>query len=157
MAAPLDSSNSMDQSYQSLTVRNPRGETMIQSAISAGRLQLGPDATGKGTHEKVAMATVSSDNLVQKMVGGEMKTEGMPRFLGEIMATVMTGVGPKGVSFARYSIDYHILRNYLHCLDVWGEQTTKQMVPQYSADIVKQYFDKSEPFRELVESIKSKR
>ena len=130
---------------------------MIQSAISAGRLQLGPDATGKGTHEKVAMATVSSDNLVQKMVGGEMKTEGMPRFLGEIMATVMTGVGPKGVSFARYSIDYHILRNYLHCLDVWGEQTTKQMVPQYSADIVKQYFDKSEPFRELVESIKSKR
>eukprot|EP00571_Detonula_confervacea_P007033 CAMPEP_0172322618 /NCGR_PEP_ID=MMETSP1058-20130122/46417_1 /TAXON_ID=83371 /ORGANISM="Detonula confervacea, Strain CCMP 353" /LENGTH=394 /DNA_ID=CAMNT_0013038409 /DNA_START=400 /DNA_END=1584 /DNA_ORIENTATION=+ len=158
MAAPLDSNNSnMDQSYQTITVRNSRGEKMIQSALDAERLELGPDATGKGAHEKIAMATVSSDNLVQQMVGGEMKEQGMPRFLGEIMASVMTAVGPKGVSFARYSLDYHLLRNYLHCLDVWGEERANKMVPQYSADIVKKYLETNEPFRILVESIKSKR
>jgi len=158
MAAPLDSNNSnMDQSYQTITVRNSRGENMIQSAIGAGRLELGPEATGTGTHEKFAMATVSSDNLVQKMVGGEMKEQGMPRFLGEIMASVMTTVGPKGVSFARYSLDYHLLRNYLHVLDVWGEETANAMVPKYSADIVNKYLETNEPFRKLVESIKTKR
>ena len=116
MAAPLESSqnSNMEQSYQSLTVRNSRGELMIQSALNAGRLELGPNATGKGSHEKFAMATVSSDNIVQQMIGGEMKTQGMPRFFGEIMASVMTTIGPKGVSFARYSIDYHVLRNYFH-------------------------------------------
>ena len=154
MAAPLDSS--MDQSYQSLTIRNARGENMVQSALDAGRLELGTEATGKGSHETFAMATVTSDNLVQKMVGGEMKTEGMPRFVGEIMASAMTALGPKGVSFARYSIDYHLLRNYLHCLDVWGEETANKMLPEYSAAIVRSYLE-SDSFRELVDGIRAKK
>lgn len=157
MGAPLDSD--MAHSYQTVTVRNARGDEMIQSALNAGRLDIGPEATGKGGHEKFAMATVSSDKLVQKMVdGGEMKEQkGMPRFLGEIMASVMTAVGPKGVSFARYSIDYHLLRNYLHCLNVWGEERANGMLPEYSVDIVKKYLETDEPFRKLVESLKFKR
>ena len=146
----------MDQSYQSITVRNLRGEKMIQSALTSGRLDLGPNVTGKGKHEAFALATVSSDNIVQQMVGGEKKTQAMPSFLGEIMASVMTTIGPKGMAFARYSIDYHLLRNYLHCLDFYGEETTNKMLPEYSAKIVKRYFGTSETFSELVESIKSK-
>ena len=98
MAAPMDD-NGMDQSYQTITVRNFRGEEMIQSALAAGRIELGPDATGKGSHENFAMATVSSDNLVQLMIGGEMKDQGMPQFLGNIMASVLTSVGPKGTRY----------------------------------------------------------
>ena len=113
MGAPLDSSMSMDASFQTITVRNKRGERMLQCALESDRLQLGPDATGRGSHEKFASTTVLSDNIVQRMVGGEMKSEGMPRLLGELLATVMTAAGPKGVNFARYSLDYHILRNYL--------------------------------------------
>lgn len=154
MAAPLD--RNMDQSYQSITVRNLRGEKMIQSALTAGRLDLGPKATGKGKHEAFAMATVSSDNIVQQMVGGEVKTQAMPSFLGEIMASVMTSIGPKGIAFARYSIDYHLLRNYLHCLDFYGDETANKMLPEYSAKIVKRYLGTSKTFKELVESIKSK-
>ena len=159
MAAPLESSqnSNMEQSYQSLTVRNSRGELMIQSALNAGRLELGPNATGKGSHEKLAMATVSSDNIVQKMIGGEMKTQGMPRFLGEIMASVMTTIGPKGVSFARYSIDYHVLRNYLHCADVWGVESADSMLPTFCADIVKHYSDTDTSFREIIRQIKLKK
>jgi len=93
---------------------------------------------------------------VQKMVGGEMKTQGMPRLFGEVMATAMTAMGPKGVSFARYSIDYHLLRNYLHCIDHWGEEQANKMLPDYAADIVKQYLDSSESFADLVQSVKQK-
>lgn len=156
MAAPLDSFD-MEQSYQSLTVRNARGERMIQSALDAGRLELGPNATGKGAHEKFAMATVSSDNIVMKIVGDKMKTQGIPRLLGEIAATVMTTIGPKGVSFARYSIDYHVLRNYLHCIDVWGEETANTMIPRYGADIVNHYKKTQTAFREIVKRIKIKK
>ena len=155
MAAPLD--NDMDKAFQSITVRNSRGEKMIQRAINAGRLDVGPVATGKGSHEKIAMATVSSDNIVQNMVD-ELKIQKnhMPRLLGEIMASIMTAVGPKNVNFARYSIDYHLLRNYLHCLDEWGEETANKMLPEYSADIVEHYMKSSDAFCELVKAIKSK-
>jgi hypothetical protein len=152
MAAPLN--RNMDQSYQCITVRNSRGEKMIQSALKSGRLELGPEATGMGTHENFAMATVSSDNIVQKMVGGKIRTQGMPRFLGEAIAAVMTNLGPKGVSFARYSVDYHILRNYLHCLEFWGEETANKMIPTYSQLIVNHYVETKEAFRELIESVK---
>ncbi|EED95522.1 hypothetical protein THAPSDRAFT_14482, partial [Thalassiosira pseudonana CCMP1335] len=137
MAAPLDS-NSMEQSYQTITVRNSRGELMVQSALEAGRLTLGSVATGSGSHESFVSATVSADNVVQAMVGGELKTEGMPRFVGNIVASVMRAVGPKGVNFARYSLDYHLLRNYLHVIDEWGEGG-KSMVPEYATTIVKKY------------------
>ncbi len=156
MAAPHSTNTNMDQSYQSITVRNSRGETMIQSALDSGLLELGPEAKGKGAHENFAMATVSSDNIVQQMVGGEIKTQGMPRFAGEVMATVMTNVGPKGVSFARYSLDYHILRNYLYCLSFWDEETANKMLPKYSTDIVHHYLETKQAFRELTKSIKSK-
>lgn len=158
MAAPIASTNfQMHQSQQTVTVRNSRGERMIQCAVDAGRLEIGGVASGTGNHEKFASATVSSDNIVQAMIGGNMKEQGMPRFLGEVMATIMTGVGPKGVNFARYSIDYHVLRNYLHVLDVWGEDATKNKLPDYAHSIVKSYLDTDETFQRLVANIKSKK
>jgi coenzyme F420-reducing hydrogenase beta subunit len=155
MGAPLDSS--MDASFQTITVRNKSGERMLKCALGSGRLQLGPDATGYGSHEKFASTTVSSDNIVQKMVGGEMKSEGMPRLFGELMATLMSAAGPKGVNFARYSLDYHILRNYLHALDFWGERTARNMIPAYSLEIVDKYLVTDKAFNALAETIKSKR
>lgn len=31
-------------------------------------------------------------------------------------------IGPKGLEFARYSLDYHTIRNYLHVNRAWGKQ-----------------------------------
>jgi hypothetical protein len=30
-------------------------------------------------------------------------------------------VGPKGLEFARYSLDYHTIRNYLYTNRTWGK------------------------------------
>eukprot|EP00804_Cyclotella_cryptica_P002878 CCRYP_009370-RB/>CCRYP_009370-RB protein AED:0.04 eAED:0.04 QI:263/1/1/1/0.8/0.66/6/1497/499 len=158
MAAPIDSNNfRMHQSQQTITVRNTRGERMVQSAVNAGRLEIGAVASGAGNHEKFASATVSSDNIVQAMVGGKMQEQGMPRFIGEIMATIMTSVGPKGVNFARYSIDYHVLRNYLHVLDIWGENATMKKLPDYAQSVVNNYLETDETFKRIVSKIKSKK
>ncbi len=40
--------------------------------------------------------------------------EPAPRWVGELLARVLLAVGPKGLEFGRYSIDYHYARNWLH-------------------------------------------
>lgn len=158
MAAPYSTNNfQMHQSQQTITIRNAKGERMIRCAENAGRLERGTVASGIGQHEKFASATVSSDNIVQAMIGGKMKDKGMPRVLGEIMATLMSSIGPKGVNFARYSIDYHVLRNYLHVLDVWGEEVSIVMLPEYARSIVEHYFRTDDGFKRIVEEVRSKR
>ena len=37
-----------------------------------------------------------------------------PRWIGNILATVLERVGPRGLEFGRYSIEYHYIRNWLH-------------------------------------------
>lgn len=159
MGAPLETSNSrMDDSYQTLTIRNERGSQMVETATKLGKLRLGEVATGNGAHEKLASTTVAADSIVMGMVGGKIPEEGMPVWMGNIMAFIITNyVAPKGVSFARYSIDYHLLRNYLHVVQVWGEDRAKEMLPQYAQDIVDHYLDLSsdETMRNLKTQIES--
>lgn len=31
-------------------------------------------------------------------------------------------IGPKGLEFARYSLDYHTIRNYLYVNRAWGKE-----------------------------------
>ena len=113
---------------------------MVQAAIEAKRLQLGDIVSGAGGHEQLAAATVAADSIVLDMVGGSIPERGMPVILGNVMAFVISNyVAPKGINFARYSIDYHILRNYLHVLQEWGEDRAMATMPQYARDIVRHY------------------
>ena len=153
MGAPLERNARMDTSYQTLSVRNERGTQMVETALASRRLEIHETASGRGSHEKLASATVVSDGIVQGMIGGDVKEEGMPRLLGEIMAEVLVFVGPKGVNFARYSIDYHILRNYLHVLNVWGKERADIALPSYARDIVDRYLATDRGFADLKSKI----
>ena len=156
MGAPLDSAQRMDEAYQTLTVRNDRGSEMVEVAKQAGRLDVGDVATGKGRHEQFAMSTVQSDSIVQAMVGGKVMEKGMPVWAGNIMAFALKNIGPKGVHFARYSIDYHLLRNYLHVLDEWGEEAVAKSLPGYAREIVELYLENDESLQQLRAQILAK-
>eukprot|EP00593_Proboscia_inermis_P014767 CAMPEP_0171302570 /NCGR_PEP_ID=MMETSP0816-20121228/11977_1 /TAXON_ID=420281 /ORGANISM="Proboscia inermis, Strain CCAP1064/1" /LENGTH=417 /DNA_ID=CAMNT_0011781145 /DNA_START=231 /DNA_END=1484 /DNA_ORIENTATION=+ len=143
MAAPLNDSDTMSSSLQSLTVRNQRGQTMVSNAIRHQRLSVHSEqASGSGNHETLSSATVQADNIVMAMTGGPVKEKGMPKLLGNLMSFIMTRAGPKGVNFARYSIDYHVLRNYLHVVDTWGEEKGRRLMPKYAIEIVNHYLGK---------------
>lgn len=157
MGAPLESNARMDASYQTLTIRNKRGKQMVQAALDANRLEIGEIARGQGSHEKTASATVASDSIVLAMVGGKVKQEGMPHLVGEAVAFAMRYIGPKGINFARYSIDYHILRNYLHVLEEWGENRANIALPKYARDIVNEYLVTDKTMTSLREKVVSKR
>jgi hypothetical protein len=157
MGAPLVANARMDQSFQTLTIRNERGAQMIKAAVDASRITIGEQATGSGSHEKIASATVGSDSIILKMVGKPVPEQGLPGWLGEIMAFAMRNIGPKGINFARYSIDYHILRNYLHVLDTWGKERSKICLPQYAQQIVNHYLENDRVMEQLVQTVASKK
>jgi len=154
MGAPLE--GEMDKSYQTLAIRNAKGESMVQAATDQNLLQLGNIAMGSGaSHEKFASTTVSSDSIILALTGGDVKEEGVPQWIGEALAFILTSAGPKGLNFARYSIDYHILRNYLHVLDSWGEERIikDSPIPTYAMNIVQQYLDSDIMFAALHDKI----
>jgi len=168
MGAPLDNKDSdgggtMATSYQTLTCRNKKGKLMIETAIKAKKVHICQDEAkekSKGgmfmSYEDFAVGTVKADSIVLAMVEKEIPQQGMPLFIGEILASILNNTGPKGLDFAAYSIDYHLLRNYLHVLDEWGLERAEQSIPHYAKGIIQEYLEKYEEFRTLRSTILDK-
>ena len=66
------------------------------------------------------------------------------------MARLLTQLGPKGLEFAQYSIDYHTIRNYLYVMRNWGKKADRQ-IPGYSKAIVTEY-DQNGQIQRLLET-----
>ena len=103
MGVPYNSKTPMTNHLQYMTIRNERGRKMMDTI--KGSLEVVPPISG-GSRTAFVLQTVLADD--EAKVGKAPK--GAPRWLGEILATILTWVGPQGLEFARYSIDYH----YLH-------------------------------------------
>lgn len=163
MGAPLESSGEMHSSFQTLTCRNKMGKEMIDIALEANRIVVFDEkktiensSRGLLSFENLAVATVSADTIVRELIEKDAYTKQnktMPFFLGDKIASVLGAIGPRGLDFATYSIDYHILRNYLYVLDTWGTERVEQSLPQYAKDIVQHYVKNHNKFRELHETL----
>ena len=64
---------------------------------------------------------------------------GAPPWLANILAAVIAKGLPKGLEFARYSIDYHYLRNALYVEDAMGPTRAARHVPAYARAIMARY------------------
>ena len=155
MGAPLEGGGTsrMDQSWQTLAVRNPRGSRMVQIATDAGRLVHGNIASGSGSHEWLSVATVTADPVLLPFLGEPVPEKGMPIWLGNMVASALTFVGPKGLNFALYSIDYHILRNYFYMLHRLGEDGARESIPQSSLHIIDKYLKENVSLEKVKEKI----
>ncbi|CAB4261927.1 unnamed protein product [Prunus armeniaca] len=65
--------------------------------------------------------------------------EPAPKFVGNVIAFLLNLIGPKGLEFACYSLDYHTIRNYLYVNRIWGKQRADQHMPSYAKKIVDTY------------------
>jgi hypothetical protein len=112
---------------------------------------------------------VEADAHILALVGDTVPTMGMPVWMGEILALALRSLGPKGMNFARYSVDYHVLRNYLYVLSQQQQQlqhsrgtrretlkliqSTRSALPLYAQRIVKTYTDSNASIRNLESKI----
>ena len=62
-----------------------------------------------------------------------------PLWLGKLLAWILEKVGPRGVEFGAYSIDYHTIRNYLYVQRTFPPEQAARHIPEYARKIVASY------------------
>ena len=132
MGVPPQHGVPMSQHTQYCTVRNAAGRQLLEAAAQG--LVLTPTVSS-GDRAPLVMQTVLADDAAQ--LGGGQKPA--PRWLGEALAYVLGALGPKGLEFARYSIEYHTIRNALHTARHFPAAQAAQHVPPHAAAIVAAY------------------
>jgi len=150
MGAPFERDSEMTSAPLMVTVRNERGRRMLGHAVAAGRVEVlrrggkgGVGLLSEGDRTKITAATFKKDSLVQTLtnpayVAGD---QGAPPLVGDILARLIARTLPRGMEFARYSIDYHYLRNLLFVEDRLGAERAAEHVPQYAKAIMARYED----------------
>jgi 7-hydroxymethyl chlorophyll a reductase len=66
-----------------------------------------------------------------------------------VLKRFMLQVSPKGIEFAKYSIDYHYIRNYIHVNRHWSSQRAAQHIPEFAKRIVAEYDQEGEVQKRL--------
>ncbi|XP_073279112.1 7-hydroxymethyl chlorophyll a reductase, chloroplastic isoform X2 [Primulina huaijiensis] len=133
MGVPKFSGLSMTQHPQYVTVRNERGKEML--SLVKDLLEITPTVS-RGERQPFVMETVKADDNAKL---GKGPTQPAPKFVGDIIAFILNLIGPKGLEFARYSLDYHTIRNYLHVNRAWGKQRADKHMPSYAKKLVAMY------------------
>uniref|UniRef100_A0A0D9ZIY8 Coenzyme F420 hydrogenase/dehydrogenase beta subunit C-terminal domain-containing protein n=1 Tax=Oryza glumipatula TaxID=40148 RepID=A0A0D9ZIY8_9ORYZ len=133
MGVPKYPGVSMTQHPQYITVRNGRGREML--SLVEGLLESTPTVSS-GVRQPFVIETVKADDEAKQ---GRGPSQPAPTFVGNVIAFLLNLIGPKGLEFARYSLDYHTIRNYLHVNRAWGKQRAEQHIPSYAKKIVEAY------------------
>ncbi|XWS22421.1 hypothetical protein CRYUN_Cryun29cG0032500 [Craigia yunnanensis] len=141
MGVPKYSGISMTQHPQYVTVRNERGREMLN--LVENLLEITP-TTNNGNRQPFVRETVKADDNAKFNMSScnplrKGPSQPAPGFIGNLIAFVLNLIGPKGLEFARYSLDYHTIRNYLYVNRTWGKQRADRHIPSYAKKIVDAY------------------
>jgi coenzyme F420-reducing hydrogenase beta subunit len=111
--------------WQWVTVRNDIGKEMLD--LVQDQLETQP-VMSKGDRKQA----------VQQSIPAYDQGVTFPMWAAKMMGVVIERVGPKGLEYARFSIDSHFTRNYLYLKRNHPEKLEGQ-VPEYAKQIVSQY------------------
>ena len=111
--------------WQWIVVRNDRGQEMLDLAMDQIETQ---PVTSKGDRK----------NAVQQSIPAYDEGMTLPMWLAQLIGVVVEKIGPKGLEYARFSIDSHFTRNYLYVKRHYPEKLEAH-VPEYAKHIVGQY------------------
>jgi 3,8-divinyl protochlorophyllide a 8-vinyl-reductase (ferredoxin) len=111
--------------WQWLVVRNDTGQEMLD--LVQDQLETQPVASKGDRKAAVQQSIPAYDAAVT-----------LPMWLAKVMGVVIEKIGPKGLEYARFSIDSHFTRNYLYVKRNYPEKLA-QHVPEFAKRIVAQY------------------
>lgn len=111
--------------YQWIVVRNNTGKEMLDLVQDQLETQA---VTSKGNRKAA----------VQQSIPAYDQGVTLPMWAAQLMGVVIEKVGPKGLEYARFSIDSHFTRNYLYVKRNYPDQL-EEHVPEYAKRIVEQY------------------
>ncbi|MDJ0745265.1 MAG: Coenzyme F420 hydrogenase/dehydrogenase, beta subunit C-terminal domain [Xenococcaceae cyanobacterium MO_167.B27] len=111
--------------WQWIVVRNDTGKQMLE--LVKDQIDTQP-VTSKGDRKQA----------VQQSIPAYDKGVTLPMWAAKAMGVVIDKIGPKGLEYARFSLDSHFTRNYLYVKRNHPEKLEAH-VPEYAKKIVEQY------------------
>lgn len=111
--------------WQWIVVRNDTGQEMLDLVMD----QLNTQPVISQGNRKEA---------VQQSIPAYEKGVTLPMWAAKLMGVFIERIGPKGLEYARFSIDSHFTRNYLYVKRNYPEKLEAH-VPEYAKRIVSQY------------------
>lgn len=111
--------------WQWIVVRNETGREMLE--LIKDQLNTQPVGSEGDRH-----------NAVQQSIPAYDKAVTLPMWAAKLMGVVIERIGPKGLEYARFSIDSHFTRNYLYVRRNYPEKLAAH-VPEFAKKIVAQY------------------
>ncbi|MFM7447099.1 MAG: Coenzyme F420 hydrogenase/dehydrogenase, beta subunit C-terminal domain [Leptolyngbyaceae cyanobacterium] len=111
--------------WQWIVVRNDRGREMLN--LVQDQIDTQP-----------VMTQGDRKAAVQQSIPAYDKAVTLPMWAARLMGVVIDKIGPKGLEYARFSIDSHFTRNYLYVERNYPEKLEAH-VPAYAKRIVSQY------------------
>lgn len=111
--------------WQWIVVRNERGKQMLD--LVTDQLETQP-VMSKGDRKAA----------VQQSIPAYDQGVTLPMWAAKLMGVVIEKIGPKGLEYARFSIDSHFTRNYLYVKRNHPEKLEAH-VPEFAKRIVEQY------------------
>jgi 3,8-divinyl protochlorophyllide a 8-vinyl-reductase (ferredoxin) len=111
--------------WQWIVVRNDTGQEMLD--LVQDQLETQP-----------VMSQGDRKNAVQQSIPAYDKAVTLPMWAAKLMGVVIDKIGPKGLEYARFSIDSHFARNYLYVKRNYLDKLEAH-VPEYAKRIVGQY------------------
>ncbi len=111
--------------WQWIVVRNNTGQEMLDLVMD--KLDTQP-VFSQGDRKQA----------VQQSIPAYDKGVTLPMWAAKLMGVVIEKIGPKGLEYARFSIDSHFTRNYLYVKRNYPEKLNDH-VPKYAKKIVGQY------------------
>ena len=111
--------------WQWIVVRNETGKQML-------------DLVREQLDTQEVMSKGDRSAAVQQSIPAYDKGVTLPMWAAKMMGVVIERIGPKGLEYARFSIDSHFTRNYLYLQRNYPEKV-EQHVPEYAKKIVGQY------------------
>ncbi|WP_026733593.1 Coenzyme F420 hydrogenase/dehydrogenase, beta subunit C-terminal domain [Fischerella sp. PCC 9605] len=111
--------------WQWIVVRNERGKEMLE--LVKDQLETQPVMSKGDRHAAVQQSIPAYDKAVT-----------LPMWAAKLMGVVIEKIGPKGLEYARFSIDSHFTRNYLYVKRNHPEKLDAH-VPEFAKRIVGQY------------------
>ena len=111
--------------WQWIVVRNDTGKEMLD--LVRGQLDT-----------QAVMSKGDRHQAVQQSIPAYDKGVTLPMWAAKLMGVVIEQIGPKGLEYARFSIDSHFTRNYINLKRNYPDKV-EQHVPEYAKKIVGQY------------------
>ena len=125
-----------DQNRQWVIVRTEKGKKLLD--LVDDELERHPE---HGDWECKKFVQQNAERIIASMKDSKdsySPDRKIPLWLGQVMSWLLNTTGPKGIGFAHYSVDFHLIRHYYYVKYRCPEQLTV-LVPQHVRSILQEY------------------